>query len=137
MIPLVADGPQPRYTWQMFAEDAQHLLRQIHTSGKQYDSICAIPRGGAVLGTYLSYALEIPVDHVWEPGPFRETTALVVDDNVVTGKSLSMWTGRGFDCAVLVRHPFLCVLDDRRLFVGRVSDELYLFPWESPDAGAV
>ena len=49
------------FTYDMFVTSVNKLVRLIKSSNKKYDAIYAIPRGGLILGVFLSHRLELPL----------------------------------------------------------------------------
>lgn len=122
------DGAQPLYSWLDFHDDARELIARIKESGITITAIVAIPRGGLVLGALLSHAFTVPLHVRSWPEPWDQPTTLVVDDNAITGGSLAPFFERALPCAVLVKHPMANTCEP--FFYARVSDEMFLFPWE-------
>lgn len=73
------------YNYFMFQVELKKLKNHFEKSNKKYSSIYAIPRGGLILGVYLSHMLNIPLVRVIEPN------TLVVDDICDTGSTLEQF----------------------------------------------
>lgn len=78
------------------------LVDRIKSSGKKYEAIYAIPRGGLIVGVYLSHYLNLPlftdVNHLI----FAEEI-LIVDDLADTGSTLEQFSS--YDSAVVLYKP--------------------------------
>ena len=116
------------YTWQDFALDAQRLAGYIMCGPRAHTAIYAIPRGGLVLGVYLSHTLHLPLI-IDEPPKVEDClNVLVVDDNAVTGSSIAPFIKRGFTTAVLINNPVGNI--NSPTYVARTSLDWPVFPWE-------
>jgi len=73
------------YTWENLDSDVQKIIKHIKDNNWEIDAIYAIPRGGLVLGTMLSYILNVPLINVRKG--FKNI--LVVDDLSDSGKTLN------------------------------------------------
>lgn len=121
-----------QYTWADFDRDATGLAKTLRElMAKSFPPIQAwgvygIPRGGLVLATYLSHALNAPLytrDFDWH------LPVVVVDDNVVTGATLNHFAPKAFATATLIQNPN-ARLHDRPHLYARTSTEWPIFPWE-------
>jgi hypoxanthine phosphoribosyltransferase len=108
------------YTQFKFNSDIQNLINQIKDSGKQYDKIVAIQRGGLILGVCLSHTLDIPLETLkWSTRDYVDTDIfnltmrsedriLLVDDICDTGKTLETildtFPKTDIDTAVLIHN---------------------------------
>lgn len=121
-----------QYTWDDFMVDARTIAASIRAGFRKHSAIYAVPRGGLVLGVYLSHTLELPLltGIVAHPDP----NVLVVDDNVVTGSVIAHYNALGCTTAVLVHNPIGSNV--RPTLFGRESLEWPVFPWEQ-DSGYV
>jgi hypothetical protein len=128
-IDMADDGGQPLYSWYDVHAGARELVDQIKKSGATITGIVAIPKGGLVLGTILAHAFCVPLHIGHAPEPWMPTSFLAVDDNSITGGSLSPFAHYGMPCAVLVRHPNAPGIHP--FYFAEESDEMYLFPWEA------
>lgn len=79
------------YSYNDFTQDADSLVDQVLNSGKFYDYIVGVVRGGCIPAIYLSHRLEIPVRMVswstFHPEQMRES-ALDIAEDITTGKSI-------------------------------------------------
>lgn len=80
-----------RYSFTHFKKDADSLVHQITGSGKFYDYVVGVVRGGAVPAVYLSHRLGIPLRMVswstFHSDQMRES-ALDIADDIADGKSI-------------------------------------------------
>jgi len=98
----------------------KHILR----SKRKYEEIYAIPRGGLILGVYLSHYLNIPmVTNVKGPN------TLIVDDICDTGKTLQKYKQ---DKVVLIGKP-KGIKKVKKIFTAYMvlDDTWVVFPWEA------
>lgn len=127
-LAMADDGAQPLFTWYAVAYWARDLVKQIRAAGVTVTHVVAIPRGGLVLGTMMSYAFAVPLHICNEPEPWMPPTTLVCDDNTITGGSLAPFARQGMPCAVFVKHPQAPAVSP--FFFGFEDDDMWLFPWE-------
>lgn len=74
------------YSWDDFDKDCGNLMDSITAiDGVKPSSIYGVPRGGLVVGTYLSHLLEIPL--ILDQARINSRT-LIVDDISDSGKTL-------------------------------------------------
>lgn len=79
------------YSYTDFIDDADRLANEIAISGKKYDYIVGIVRGGAIPAVYLSHRLGIPMRTVsWSTfhGDQMRECALDIADDIGDGKSI-------------------------------------------------
>lgn len=88
------------YTQFKFNQDIKNLIDQIRDSGKKYDKVVAIMRGGLIPGVCISHALNIPFEtlkwstrdrpdaDVFNLTMRSEDRILLVDDICDSGKTL-------------------------------------------------
>ena len=79
------------YDFMMFKEDADSLVEQITNSGKFYDYVVGVVRGGSIPAVYLSHRLEIPMRTVsWSTfhGDQMRECAMDIAEDVAEGKSV-------------------------------------------------
>ena len=97
--PSYKDAEKYSLSYNSFLAHATELVQLIQKAGKKYEAVYAIPRGGLVLGVFLSHALGIPmVDEVHKG-------VLVVDDLADTGDTLQEYY-KEEDVAVLFMKPW-------------------------------
>lgn len=88
-----------KITYSKLQEDIAELAAKIQDSGKKYDAVYAVPRGGVPMGVLISHHLNIPI--VEEPTD--DLHCLIVDDLIDSGKTLSQYPYN--DTAVLYTKP--------------------------------
>ena len=79
------------YSFDYFKQDVDSLADQILNSGKFYDYIVGVVRGGTIPAVYLSHRLEIPMRTVsWSTfhGDQMRESALDIADDIADGKSV-------------------------------------------------
>jgi hypoxanthine phosphoribosyltransferase len=120
------------YSWTDFQQDVRIIAASLRAGCRRHSYIYAVPRGGLVLGVYLSHTLDLPLI---ESRLFRSdfgTDVLVVDDSTGTGSTLAEYAAMGCTTAVLVHNPVSsCV---KPTVYGRESLDWPVFPWEA-DSG--
>lgn len=89
-----------KYTQHNFNTDLKDLLNQIEISGKKYDRVVAVMRGGLIPGVCVSHALNLPLESLqWSTRDFPDADIfnltmrsddriLLVDDICDSGKTL-------------------------------------------------
>lgn len=79
------------YSYNQFKQDADSLVHQITGSGKFYDYVVGIVRGGAIPAVYLSHRLGIPMRTVswstFHSDQMRES-ALDIAEDIAEGKNV-------------------------------------------------
>lgn len=85
------------YDYEMFSNHLFKIKEHIKASNKKYNEIYAIPRGGLILGVYLSHHLNIPL-----VTNIISKNTLIVDDICDTGATLESYNN---DKIVLVSKP--------------------------------
>lgn len=141
-------------TWDQFHRDCELLADNIRVSGRTYDKLLCITRGGVFVGGLLGHLLGIRnittialklydfdsqgqvVEQLSAPDlPLPGTRMLVVDDMLDSGRTLSYITEKwsqdyDIDIAVLYDKGGGTL---RPSFTARsIPDEWVCFPWEPP-----
>ena len=94
---------------------------------KKYENIYAIPRGGCIIGVYLSHLLEIPlVTEIEEIDPLK---TLVVDDILDSGITLKSFKDKNFDLAVLHYKPRASIIPTYYAILCP-NWKWVIYPWE-------
>ncbi len=141
-------------TWEQFHRDCELLAENVRRSGRSYDKMLCVTRGGVFVGGLLGHMLGIRnittialklydfdqqgavVEQLSAPDmPLPGSRILVVDDMLDSGRTLSFivdkWRGEfTLDIAVLYdkKNGML-----RPAFTAReIPDEWVEFPWEPP-----
>lgn len=143
-----------RLTWDQFHRDCELLAENIRASGRTYDKLLCVTRGGVFVGGLLGHILGIRnittialklyefdqqgtvVEQLSAPDlPLPGSRVLVVDDMLDSGRTLAFivdkWASEyNLDIAVLYdkgNGPL------RPAFTARsIPDEWVWFPWEPP-----
>lgn len=114
-------------SWALFEEAMSHLHSRVamheKETGKAFDSIYAIPRGGLCPAVKLSYLMKLPI--ITDPSAIKSTT-LVVDECTDTGKTLSKFVDNA--TLVLFHKPTAMV---KPTFIFQETDKQINFCWES------
>ncbi len=114
--------------WSEITHLCQDLLQQIRRSGKQYDFIYAVPKGGLVLGVMLSHGLGVRMKFdTYNP---QNLKYLVVDEINDTGRTLYPFTqDKNADIAVLYTR-FTSPI--KTTFTANTvnHNHFLVFPWE-------
>lgn len=147
-----------RLSWDQFHKDCERLAENVRKSGKTYDKLLCITRGGVFVGGLLAHMLELRnittialklyefdqqgqvVEQLSGPDlPLPGSRMLVIDDLLDSGRTLSFivekW-GKEYDIDIAVLYDkgggHL-----RPTFTARaIPDEWVWFPWEAaiPDS---
>ena len=130
-----------KMSWKQFDNFIDITVDQIRESNIKFDQICAIPRGGLIVGTCLSHKLNIPIIagiHHY----FTERT-LIVDDICDSGETLTKYVNKLLDLyrgedekifiAVLVQNMRSGVEPARFHGMRNPTNEWIKFPWEALD----
>lgn len=117
------------YSWADFMADARLLAALIKADETPFSAIYAIPRGGLVLGTYLSHTLNLPIILGVDIAPeMLDKRVLIVDDNTITGESLRDFAAQGFATCVLFHNPESAVTPT---YYAQPCVDFPVFPWEA------
>lgn len=108
-------------TYGEYDESIEKLAEKIKSSGKSYDYLFPIPRGGYYPAIKLSELLSIPVTSVYD----KKEKTLVVDDIVETGSTLSEYGNA--DKAVVFAESYSV---DKVQYYGEVKTEWLMLPDE-------
>lgn len=144
-----------RLSWCHFHEDCEVLAGKIRASGRKYDKMLCVTRGGVFVGGLLAHFLDIRnittvalklydfdkihsvVEQLSVPDlPLPGSSLLVVDDMMDSGRTIAFikekWGGEyDMDIAVLYDKGRG---DIRPTFMAStVPDEWIRFPWEPPN----
>lgn len=116
-------------TYDMFSEAVIRLTQKILNSKTKYKNIYAIPRGGLVLGVYLSHSLKLPM--IQSEALINKKT-LIVDDICDTGMTLGRF--KEYDKVVVVtKSAGLDSCPDVMYAYGVANNIWIRFPWEVED----
>jgi len=99
-----------------------NICAQIIKASADYDGVYCIRGGGLVAGAMIAYKLNIPVTSVFNK------RMLIVDDCIMTGRTIRPYVDLGIDIAVLRCHEsrvHLC-----RYFGEMKSNDYITYPWE-------
>ena len=115
------------YTYEQFCKAVKNISQQIKSRNKKYRNIYAIPRGGLVLGVYLSHELNLPLarDTIMED-------TLIVDDICDTGETMKLFAYN--DKVTLVGKPKGLNKMSNIIYDVEVDDNTWVhFPWEKQE----
>lgn len=140
-----------KITLDRYFQNVEILIKTIKPYRERYDMILAISRGGTIVGTYLSHALDIPMgvivaksygkDHsqqdvqlssiaMTDDIPLVTNRWLIVEDLVDTGRTLEAiikkFPEKQFDIGALF-HKGKCINPD---FSVECLNEWIVFPYE-------
>jgi hypoxanthine phosphoribosyltransferase len=115
-------------SWDMLDSCICRIVGQIKLSGKQYDYVYGIPRGGLVVAVMLSHKLNIPLflAEGWEN--ITDEEILVVDDVADSGKTLSMY--KSYDIAVVDWKHNISIVRPT-YYANMIGDVWVVYPWET------
>lgn len=103
------------------------LIKKIPLN--KYKNIFAIPRGGIIIGVYLSHHLEIPM--ITDKNDITQET-LIVDDLADTGTTLKEFAENNFDIATIYYKTRSTVVPT--YYVDQCPNNFWIvFNWEKPD----
>lgn len=115
----------------LFMEDLENslnnLIKQILYTNIKYHYIYAIPRGGLVIGVWLSHRLNIPLVSDHNSLSYIAGPILVVDDIADTGKTLSRFQLSKYHTATLFYKKRSIV---KPHFYAEETENWIVFPWE-------
>ena len=112
---------------QNFESSIYKLIDQISKSRKKYTNIYAIPRGGLVIGVWLSHYLDIPM--LSKLNLASEEKILIVDDIADTGETLAQLPS-WFNTATLYYKKRSII---KPTFYAEETENWIVFPYEKYD----
>lgn len=117
-----------KVNWKYFEELVENLATKIQQSGKKYEYIVGVPRGGLIPAVMLSHILNIRMypPTVWEPSDSEKI--LIVDDIADSGGTLKRFP-KYIDTATIYCK---IELEDKPTYWigGCTKDEWIMFPYE-------
>jgi hypoxanthine phosphoribosyltransferase len=113
-------------SWLEFEDMAKQLAKQIKNSGKNFNAVYGVPRGGLPLAVYLSHNLGLPLVNMPSLG------VLIIDDISDSGDTLFCFKNK-YTIACLYSTPWTKVTPDFYLRVKKSRDDWIIFPWEKDD----
>lgn len=119
-------------TWQEFEYLIENIAKEIAKTGKLYDRIYAIPRGGLVPAVCIAHKLCIP--EITTNILYIDPNTLIVEDITDSGDTLRPYLKHHWEnIACLIRKR---CSDVRPRFIGKeISSSLWIvFPWELKDS---
>lgn len=111
------------YKWSEFAEDVDKIADRVKKTGKKFDGVFGIPRGGLVLAVCLSHRLGAPL-----LASVASANTLVVDDIADTGVTLKPCYGNNFIATIYYRRQSIVIPD---IWLHEKTDKWIVFPWEA------
>ena len=119
-----------RMSWDSYEKAVGELVKKIQNSGKKYDVIYGIPRGGLVLAVTLSHRLNVPITLELNE-EHEDAKVLIVDDVVDTGRTAIEMNAKRFDTATLYYKPWRSYNPTYSVIE---TSHWIIFPWEKGDA---
>ena len=110
-------------SWEDTGLMLENLVGQILQSGKRFDGVYGVPRGGLPIAVYLSHHLNLPM----LMHPSRDS--LVCDDISDTGKTLQSYRNRTI--ATLYSTKWTKAKPDFFVELKKRKDDWVVFPWEN------
>lgn len=111
-----------------FENSLNKLIKIILDSNITYHHIYAIPRGGLVIGVWLSHQLNIPMRLSLKSLTYLNGPILIVDDIADTGKTLLEFQDKKFHTATLYYKTRSAV---KPTYYAEETKNWIVFPWES------
>lgn len=113
---------------QQYHNDIMRLIQMIPPD--KYEYVYPIPRGGLVVGTYISY--HIGLDILAEYNPLiPKSKILIADDIADTGSTLCPFDEEGYDTATIYYKSRSCVKPT--YYSKDVSGYWIIYPYEKID----
>lgn len=125
---MTADWKKVFISPQKFHDDIIKLCDLIPKN--KYKNLCAIPRGGLIIGVYLSHYLDIPM--ITSKKDINSKDTLIVDDILDTGVTLKEYSEKKFDTAVIYYKPRSVVVPTYYAEITENSNWI-TFPFEKAD----
>jgi len=116
-------------TYFMFKSTINRLVKKILQSNIKYEAIYAIPRGGLILGVYLSHILKLPM---LSGRSLIKKNTLIVDDICDTGLTLSKFKNNN-KVVIVTKSAGLDTCPDLMYAYGVANHIWVRFPWEVDD----
>ncbi|OGN16570.1 MAG: hypothetical protein A3B99_01940 [Candidatus Yanofskybacteria bacterium RIFCSPHIGHO2_02_FULL_44_12b] len=116
------------YTWREFESDCDKLASLIKKSGRGFDSLYGIPRGGLILAVRLSHKLGLPL--IMHNANVGKGT-LIVDDIADSGGTMIEFLGRKkYATATLFYNK---TSKYTPTYFCRKKTDWVVFPWEEEE----
>mgnify|MGYP001358257760 CR=1 FL=1 len=112
-------------SWEEFDSMVNQLVEKIKISGKKFDSVCGIPRGGLPIAVCISHRLDLPLTFL----PKKNT--LIVDDISDNGKTLESHAKK-HKIATLYTTSWSKTKPDWYVGIKESQKDWIVFPWENP-----
>ncbi len=130
---MTFSGKKRQVSYGQFEDIMERLSQQIINSGKKFDMVYGIPRGGLPIAVHLSHRLGLTYysDRNTELPPPNTETLLIVDDIVDEGTTMlwvkQTWTKASTASLFIKPHAVEGSLPD--FYVYETIDWV-VFPWE-------
>ena len=112
-------------TYDMFMSAVDRLVEKILQSKRKYEALYAVPRGGLILGVYLSHRLKLPM------ASRPRKNVLVVDDICDTGMTLGRERYKECDKVVIVTKSAGLDTCPNLMYAYGVANHIWIkFHWE-------
>lgn len=119
-----------KITAEQFEKDILKLVNMISKRNHSYKGLYPIPRGGMVVGVYLSHYLDLPIIYNWHE-VIKTKNVLIVDDILDTGYTLETFEDN-FHTAVVYYKPRSMIVPT--YFAEQIPDDRWIvFPFEKFD----
>jgi len=105
------------------------IKKSIQMNNIKYDFIYPIPRGGLIVGVYLSHLLDIKLISEINNSILNNFKILVVDDIADTGKTLTEFESKA-DLATIYYKPRSII---KPTYYVEETVNWIVFPWERED----
>lgn len=122
--------------WSEIDDLVFHLSIRIRDSGKEFDRIVAVPRGGFIPAVMLSHRLGIPIEQLdpLKPLPLYPKDierTLIVDEICDSGKTLGIMSKNNETATFAVLyHNIASRYDPDFAAYSELLDKWLVFPWE-------
>jgi len=113
--------------WSQYSINMRSIIKQIKESGKEYDKIYTIKRGGLIPATHLAYQLDIMDIYTNTDDFYPDKKTLVVDDISDSGETL--YYLRRFDTVCICYKEGTKVIP--KFFARKYPKDVWVvFPWD-------
>jgi hypoxanthine phosphoribosyltransferase len=109
------------------------LYTSILQSGKKFEQIHGIPRGGLIPAVMLSHKLNLPFTPY--PELFNSNKTLVIDDIADSGKTLQRY--ENYPTVVLHYKPHTSKHKPHYYASKFTSNDWIVYPWEAKDSNTI
>jgi len=120
-------------SWDLIDECVTEIAFHLKDTGKDFNGVYGIPRGGVILAIMLSHKLDIRyIDNI----DYVDEAVIIIDDIVDTGKTLKKYKSHynKKKCYYVTIHEHKQSIIKPEYSVIDKGDKWIVYPWETEDS---